>query len=110
MALSGCNKTELCAPLSSWMSTLSCQLSGQRQSGLLCDVVILPDDSRDTTLAAHSCVLAANSPLLSSSLLSHGLLVSGHGLSSATWTHLLDFLYTGKVKFTVNQNVLTYLI
>lgn len=78
-----------------WLSAFTCQLQEMRAMGLFCDVVIDIDDGQPQS--AHSNILAACSPVLSTYILGKGRLITIDGIHSVTWQHLLKFMYSGQV-------------
>ena len=81
-----------------WTSYVCSSLETLRQEGILCDTTLLGKNGR--TLLAHSCVLAAASPVLRTVVTQQNLasfLHSTHYISRGVWDVILEFIYRGKV-------------
>ena len=78
-----------------WCSYLCRTLDTLRRTSAFSDVTISTDDGR--ILRAHSCVLAAASPVLKTELASGQRRLDIPGISGDTWETVLSFVYTGEV-------------
>ncbi|XP_041857980.1 zinc finger and BTB domain-containing protein 43-like [Melanotaenia boesemani] len=85
-------------------SLLTC-LNHQREQALFCDCVLKHKQSSGQLYPAHRCVLAASSPVFASVLSSTGALVELQDpcLSDSVLALLLDYVYTGTLPYTQNQ-------
>ena len=78
-----------------WCSYLCRTLDTLRRTSAFSDVTISADDGR--ILRAHSCVLAAASPVLKTQLAAGRRRLDIPGISGDTWESVLSFVYTGEV-------------
>jgi hypothetical protein len=102
-------------PIATVCSSMSCnhscqlleQLNLQRQKLLFCDVSVRVAGSQ--TFPAHRCVLAASSPVLHTLVISVSspnepeAVIALDSLTAAGIQPVLDFIYTGKLKLTVDN-------
>ena len=79
-----------------WCASLCHTLDEMRQSSGFSDVVIRADDGH--VFMAHSCILAAASPVLKTQLLSSQECLDIADISRRTWEVLLSFIYTGNLE------------
>lgn len=83
------------------------QLNFQRQELLFCDVLVRVAGSQ--TFPAHRCVLAASSPVLHSLAISvspsnePAAVIALDSLTANGFQAVLDFIYTGKLRVTVDN-------
>jgi len=81
-----------------WPSFVCSSLAVLRQEGVLCDTTLLGKNGR--TLLAHSCILAAASPVLRTIVTQQNLVSFLHKsdfISRGVWDVILEFIYRGKV-------------
>ena len=81
-----------------WPSFVCSSLAMLRQEGVLCDTTLLGKNGR--TLLAHSCILAAASPVLRTIVTQQNLVSFLHKtdfISRGVWDVILEFIYRGKV-------------
>ena len=78
-----------------WCSYLCRTLDTLRRTSAFSDVTISAEDGR--ILRAHSCVLAAASPVLKTELASGQRRLDIPDISGDTWETVLSFVYTGEV-------------
>ena len=79
-----------------WCASLCHTLDEMRQSSGFSDVVIRADDGH--IFMAHSCILAAASPVLKTQLLLSQECLDIADISRFTWEVLLHFIYTGSLE------------
>ena len=82
-----------------WLQTLGSSLHKMQVSEQLCDVRIMASDGEITW--AHSCILAASSPVFASALTGSQCRDTPHSchlaVSTQTVKYILRFIYTGKL-------------
>ncbi|XP_030647555.1 hypermethylated in cancer 2 protein-like [Chanos chanos] len=82
--------------LPNYAQQLLLQLNQQRSKGLLCDVIILVENS---LFRAHKSVLAASSNYFKSLVLHDNLIsLDTEMVEPAVFQHTLDFIYTGRLE------------
>ncbi|XP_068430984.1 uncharacterized protein [Clinocottus analis] len=86
--------------------SLLASLNLQRELAQFCDCVVRQRHSPGQLHPAHRCVLAASSPVLASILSSTGALVELQApcLSDTVLALLLDYMYTGALPYSSNQD------
>ena len=76
------------------------ELKNQRQTGAMCDAVLLVNDSLQ--LKAHKCILAANSPYFNSHLSNGGLNTLPVQVSDPkAFEAILDYMYSGQLSVSM---------